>query len=86
MTRRHPIGRDDSFHRAPLAALPELIWSLLARAVKDSTSPFHTPVLATVNKDAPEARTVVLRHADPMSRQITCHTDWRSPKRKQVTC
>lgn len=64
--------------------LHDAIWALLGEGVESASSPFHTPVLATVGEEGPEARTVVLRSADPGSRQISCHTDWRAPKRRQI--
>jgi len=64
--------------------LHDRIWSLLSEGVERASSPFHTPALATVGEDGPEVRTVVLRIADAERRQISCHTDWRSPKRRQV--
>jgi hypothetical protein len=67
-----------------LSELHDSIWSLLGEGVESASSPFHTPALATVGEDGPELRTVVLRSADAERRQISCHTDWRSPKRRQV--
>jgi hypothetical protein len=56
-------------------------WGRLARGVKDRRSPFHTPVLATIGPDgSPQARTLVLRAADPAARRLRFHTDWRSQK------
>jgi len=56
-------------------------WGRMARGVKDRRSPFHTPVLATIGPDgAPQARTLVLRAADPAARRLRFHTDWRSHK------
>jgi pyridoxine/pyridoxamine 5'-phosphate oxidase len=56
-------------------------WGRLVRGVKDRRSGFHTPVLATIGVDgAPQARTLVLRAADPATRRLRFHTDWRSRK------
>lgn len=73
-----------AYHTATLAELTDLIWSLLAEGVDNASSPFHTPALAIVGDGQADVRTVVLRHADASSRQIGCHTDWRSPKRSQA--
>jgi len=67
-----------------LSELHDSVWSLLCEGVKSASSPFHTPALATVGEDGPEVRTVVLRSADAERRQISCDTDWRSPKRRQI--
>jgi hypothetical protein len=60
------------------------VWALLAEGVAKAASPFHTPALATIAERGPDVRTVVLRHADPVTREISCHTDWRSTKRSQI--
>ena len=56
------------------------MWASLADGVKSGVHPFHTPVLANVFGHDPDLRTVVLRSADEKHRQISCHTDIRSPK------
>jgi hypothetical protein len=66
------------------ADVHDLIWELLEEGVQRASSPFHTPALATSSSAGAEVRTVVLRHADPQARTISCHTDWRSPKRRQI--
>ncbi len=60
-------------------------WTTLRRAVADRRHPFRLPTLATTNDGIPDARTVVLRHADPDTWTIACHTDKRSPKFQQLT-
>ena len=57
------------------------IWTELQCATQDRHSQWRTPVLATVNKEgAPDARTVVLRHADAKLSCLHIYTDNRSPK------
>ena len=57
------------------------IWTELQRATQDRHSQWRTPVLATVGKEgAPDARTVVLRHADAKLSRLHIYTDNRSPK------
>jgi len=57
------------------------IWTELQRATQDRHSQWRTPVLATVDKKgAPDARTVVLRHADVKLSRLHIYTDSRSPK------
>ena len=57
------------------------IWKELQRATQDRHSEWRTPVLATVGRQgAPDARTVVLRHADAKLSRLHIYTDSRSPK------
>jgi len=56
------------------------MWLSLAGGVTSGVHPFHTPVLASALGHEPDLRTVVLRSADEKHRQISCHTDIRSPK------
>lgn len=57
------------------------IWTELQRATQDRHSQWRTPVLATVDKaGAPDARTVVMRHADAKLSCLHIYTDSRSPK------
>jgi len=70
--------------QAPLLSEHEIrqrIWTELQRAPQDRHSQWRTPVLATVDKKgAPDARTVVLRHADAKLSRLHIYTDLRSPK------
>ena len=57
------------------------IWMELQRATQDRHSEWRTPVLATVGQQGmPDARTVVLRHADVKLSRLHIYTDSRSPK------
>lgn len=57
------------------------IWVELQRATHDRHHEWRTPVLATIGPDGlPEARTVVLRHAEAGPACIAFYTDHRSPK------
>ena len=56
-------------------------WMELERAVQDRHHEWRTPVLATVDTEGtPNARTVVLRHADAQLQSLQFFTDGRSPK------
>lgn len=60
-------------------------WAWLTRellaAAGSARHGFHLLVAATVGHDgSPDARTVVLRHVDPVRREVGFHTDVRSPK------
>ncbi len=56
-------------------------WRRLQAGVDSGEHPFHYPALCTTAPDgSPDARTVVLRKADPITRTLLCHTDARAPK------
>ena len=62
------------------------VWVTLAEGVSDPAHPARQPTFATVSPDGwPEARTVVLRSADPALATITVHTDLFSDKIKSLT-
>jgi pyridoxine/pyridoxamine 5'-phosphate oxidase len=57
------------------------IWMELQRATQDRHHEWRTPVLASVSADGlPQARSVVLRHADAKLGTLQIYTDGRSPK------
>ena len=58
------------------------LWQELTRAPHDRHHEWRTPVLATQGSDqtGPQARTVVLRHADASFWALRVYTDARSPK------
>jgi hypothetical protein len=57
------------------------IWQQLQQAVGDREHEWRTPVLAGIDADGlPQARTVVLRRADPIASTLQVYTDSRSPK------
>jgi pyridoxamine 5'-phosphate oxidase len=63
------------------ADITHRIWSELQRATVDRHHEWRTPVLASTGLDGlPQARTVVLRAADPSASQLVFFTDRRSPK------
>ncbi len=68
----------------PLLTAPDIrhrVWQELQRSVQDRHHEWRTPVLATVDADGmPQARTVVLRHADTRQATLQFFTDTRSPK------
>ncbi|WP_108815643.1 pyridoxamine 5'-phosphate oxidase family protein [Loktanella sp. Alg231-35] len=64
----------------------DALWATLARGVADADHPARRPTFATVSSDGwPEARTIVLRSADPQAAEITVHTDLFSDKIKSLT-
>ena len=58
------------------------LWRELTRAPHDKHHEWRTPVLATqgVDQMGPQARTVVLRHADAALCRLRVYSDARSPK------
>ena len=74
--------------RDPIPSLDELyedVWFRLMTAAGRARDEWHLPVLATTGfNGCPEARVVVLRSVDRSSRLINCHTDFRSPKVKEI--
>jgi hypothetical protein len=58
------------------------LWQELTRAPHDRHHEWRTPVLATqgIDQSGPQARTVVLRHADASLWALRVYTDSRSPK------
>ncbi|MBR2654885.1 MAG: pyridoxamine 5'-phosphate oxidase family protein [Loktanella sp.] len=56
-------------------------WDLFAAGVRDATHPCRLPTICTVTPDGwPEARTMVLRGADPVAGVVMLHTDLYSTK------
>lgn len=70
-----------------LPNLPEIdtaIWRELARAPLDRHHEWRTAVLATVEGETADARTVVLRETDAEARELRVFTDCRSAKVAQI--
>ena len=63
------------------------LWQELSRAPHDRHHEWRTPTLATqgIGRNGPQARTVVLRHADATSWCLRVFTDARSPKCAELT-
>lgn len=67
-----------------LASLPDSLWTDWTIAVRQRRHPLHTAVVATLSPEGPQARTVVLRSAEPEQSCLSFHTDVRSPKVDQL--
>jgi general stress protein 26 len=63
-----------------LRTILEQTWSGLAKAVDQVNHPWRFPALGTQGLDGPDVRTMVLRSADAVARQLTAQTDIRSAK------
>jgi pyridoxamine 5'-phosphate oxidase len=71
----------------PLAGLDDIstaLWQELARAPRDKHHDWRTPVLATVDGDAADARTVVLREVDVAAQTLLFFSDARAGKLAQL--
>jgi hypothetical protein len=72
---------------ARLTTLPEIesaVWQRLGQAVTDKAHEWRTPVLATLNGDAADARTIVLREVSERQKQLLFYTDERAGKVAQL--
>ena len=70
-----------------LETLPEIeaaVWNQLSVAVGEKAHEWRSPVLATVNGDAADARTVVLREVAERQKQLLFYTDERAGKVSQL--
>ena len=61
------------------------LWLSLEDAVVDRNSGFHTFTLATISKDTPEARTVVLRGCNKKNNILSFHTNNSSKKIQDIS-
>jgi len=67
-----------------LAAIELAIWREILAAAGSRDHPWRQPVLATLDGERADARTVVLREANREARTLTIFTDQRSPKVRQI--
>ena len=56
------------------------IWDLLAQGVVNKKSKFHTPTLSTINGNAINSRTIILRKVDNKTKMLFFYSDSRSRK------
>ncbi len=61
------------------------VWLRLGRGVVDRKADARHPTLATLGTSGPEARVVVLRHADRTLSTVSIYTDLRSAKISDLT-
>jgi pyridoxamine 5'-phosphate oxidase len=59
-------------------------WHSLVNGANSAKHAFHCPSIATINDGFPEIRTVVLRKVIEEKYTLFFHTDYRSPKIKQI--
>ena len=67
-----------------LGAIEAAIWQQLALCVVDKSHPWRTPVLATIDGERADARTVVLREIDERQHALLIYTDERAGKVQQL--
>ena len=67
-----------------LTKIEAAVWRQLAAAVADKGHGWRTPVLATVDGDAADARTVILRDVEAATKKLLVYTDARSGKVAQL--
>lgn len=67
-----------------LAAVHTALWQELSRAAHDKHHEWRTPVLATVDGDAADARTVVLREVNAADSTLLIFSDARAAKLAQL--
>lgn len=63
-----------------LEAVEAAVWAQLVAAVAERAHAWHTPVLATTDGAMADARTVVLRGAEPAQHRLLTYSDARAPK------
>lgn len=81
--KRETADRPD-LEALTLEEIPGCTFALLEDGVVSASSPFHTPVIATLGEYGPVQRTVVLRHVDASTRLVVCHTDRRTAKAREI--
>ena len=67
-----------------LAAIEAEVWHQLERAAHDKQHEWRAPVLATVDGEGADARTVILREVDARQKQLLTFTDDRAGKVAQL--
>ena len=67
-----------------LDAIEAAVWRELESASRVNSHPWRLAVLATIDGDAADARSVVLRDVDTAARTLLVYTDPRSPKARQI--
>jgi len=79
-----PRGFREERHAMSLDEILTATWLKLSDAVQSPSAGWRLPVLGTVSDASPALRTVVLRDVDVESWTLTCYTDSRSSKVRQL--
>ena len=67
-------------HLTTLEEIRTEVWRQLEQATQDKEHAWRTPVLAIINGQEADARTVVLREIDARDRRLLIYTDERASK------
>ncbi len=67
-----------------LTDIETAVWSELAATANDKAHAWRTPVLATVDGEAADARVIVLREVAQQEKRLLFYTDERASKVKQL--
>ena len=67
-----------------LEAIETAIWHELESAAHIRNHPWRVAVLATIDGEVADARSVVIRDIDPSTRTLLSYLDPRSPKARQI--
>ena len=81
-------GNTSSFEGQPdgLRGVLDTAWSLIGAGVRDRSSAFHLPTIASISAEGlPVMRTVVLRGVDVTQRLLRFHADRRSAKISELS-
>ena len=63
----------------------EEMWSHLEKSTKDRDHDFHSAVFTNLDKEGlPSSRTIILRNISKKNKKIVFHSDYRSPKIKEI--
>ena len=84
LSAQTPLRFSEERQSMDLNEILAAIWLKLSDAVQSPSAAWRMPVLGTVSDDSPDLRTVVLRDVDIESWTLTCYTDSRSGKVRQL--
>lgn len=78
-------GQQDTEFYNDLKSSLTKAWDVIEPGASKRSSPAHTPVVGTVDRDGiPQLRVMVLREADRNTRRLRFHTDARSAKIDEI--
>lgn len=75
---------NSKFNDNKLEDIEAEIWELLVQSSNSANTPFHQGIVATINQNIPEQRTVILRNVDIYAKMLSFNTDIRSLKIEQL--
>ena len=75
---------NSKFNDNNLEEIEAQIWELLTQSSNSANTPFHQGIIATINDNVPEQRTVILRKVNISEKTLSFNTDIRSLKIEQL--